>query len=282
MTRLGKGLEALIDTGPESIDKTTGITTIKVDMIAPNRYQPRKKFDSEKLKELADSLKESGIIQPIIVTKKDETKYELIAGERRLEASKLAGLEEVPVIIRSVSAKEQLQFAIIENVQREDLNAIEEAQAYAKLSEEFGLKHSQIAELVGKDRVTVTNLIRLLKLAPEVQDMLLQSKLTSGHARAILQVDKNLQRDFAEHIQQENLSVRKAEMEAKQIKEDGEIFKKSTKKRIAYFERTEKDLAGKLKIKVKISGNEKTGKISLHFKSKQEFENLIELLSRMK
>lgn len=282
MTRLGKGLEALIDTGPESIDKTTGITTIKVDMIAPNRYQPRKKFDSEKLKELADSLKESGIIQPIIVTKKDETKYELIAGERRLEASKLAGLEEVPVIIRSVSAKEQLQFAIIENVQREDLNAIEEAQAYAKLSKEFGLKHSQIAELVGKDRVTVTNLIRLLKLAPEVQDMLLQSKLTSGHARAILQVDKNLQRDFAEHIQQENLSVRKAEMEAKQIKEDGEIFKKSTKKRIAYFERTEKDLAGKLKIKVKISGNEKTGKISLHFKSKQEFENLIELLSRMK
>ncbi len=282
MKRLGKGLEALIDTGPESIDKTTGITTIKVDMIAPNRYQPRKKFDPEKLKELADSLKESGIIQPIIVTKKDETKYELIAGERRLEASKLAGLEEVPVIIRSVSAKEQLQFAIIENVQREDLNAIEEAQAYAKLSEEFGLKHAQIAELVGKDRVTITNLIRLLKLAPEVQDMLLQNKLTSGHARAILQVDKNLQRDFAEHIQQENLSVRKAEMEAKQIKEDGEIFKKSTKKRIAFFEKTEKDLTGKLKIKVKISGNEKTGKISLHFKSKQEFENLIELLSRMK
>ncbi|NQT64558.1 MAG: ParB/RepB/Spo0J family partition protein, partial [FCB group bacterium] len=121
MNRLGKGLEALISSVPESTDKSTGITTIKTDQIKPNRYQPRKLFNSEKLQELANSLKENGIIQPIIVTTKDEGEYELIAGERRLEASKLAGFSEVPVIIRSVSPKEQLQFALIENVQREDL-----------------------------------------------------------------------------------------------------------------------------------------------------------------
>ena len=125
MTKLGKGLEALISAVPESTDISTGITTIKTDQIKPNRYQPRKQFNNEKLQELANSLKENGIIQPIIVTTKDEGEYELIAGERRLEASKLAGFNEIPVIIRSVSPKEQLQFAIIENVQREDLTAIE-------------------------------------------------------------------------------------------------------------------------------------------------------------
>ena len=177
MTRLGKGLEALISSGPESIDKTTGITTIDVDHIKPNRFQPRKKFKPEKLQELANSLKENGIIQPIIVTKRDESQFELVAGQRRLEAAKLAGFDEIPVIIRSVSLKEQLQFAIIENVQREDLTAIEEAQAYQQLNTEFDLTHAQISDIVGKDRATITNLIRLLKLNDDIQNMILDEKL---------------------------------------------------------------------------------------------------------
>ncbi|MFC1898614.1 ParB/RepB/Spo0J family partition protein, partial [Candidatus Cloacimonadota bacterium] len=219
MTRLGKGLEALINSGPESIDRTTGITTVKVDMIFPNRYQPRKYFDQKKLQELANSLKENGIIQPIIVTKKDDTNYELVAGERRLEAAKLAGFNDIPVIIRSISLKEQLQFSIIENVQREDLSPIEEANAYQRLNEEFNLTHAQISDIVGKDRATITNIIRLLKLPDSIQQMILNEQLSPGHARAILQVAEKDQENFANMIINNIYSVRKAEQEAKLIKE---------------------------------------------------------------
>ena len=156
-----------------------GVTTLRISEIVPNRYQPRRTFDKDKLQELADSLRENGIIQPIIVTKRDDALYELIAGERRLEASKLAGFREIPVIVRSVTPKEQLQFAIIENVQREDLNAIEVAKAYQQLNEEFNLTHAQISEIVGKDRATISNFIRLLKLNEQIQNMILSNFLSS-------------------------------------------------------------------------------------------------------
>lgn len=281
MTRLGKGLEALISSGPESVDKTTGITTVKVDMIKPNRYQPRRIFDKEKLQELANSLKENGIIQPIIVTKKSETSYELIAGERRLEASKLAGFEEVPVIIRSVSAKEQLQYAIIENVQREDLSPIEEARAYQRLNEEFGLTHAQISEIVGKDRATITNLIRLLKLPVNIQKMILEEKLSSGHARAILQVPEEEREDFAKLIMSNIYSVRKAEQEAKRIKEkNGDKISKQRidQKLNPEFANYEKKLREILGMRVKLSGKPNKGKISLYFSTKKDLQKLIEIL----
>ncbi len=279
MKRLGKGLDALINSTPESTDETTGITTIKVDNIAPNRFQPRKEFNLEKLQELANSIEESGIIQPIIVTKKDDSKYELIAGERRLEASKLAGYEEVPVIIRSVSAKEQLQFAIIENVQREDLSAVEEAKAYQQLNKDFDLTHTQIADIVGKDRATVTNLIRLLKLDEEIQKLVLEKKLTPGHARTILQVDEKFRKGFSDKIINNGLSVRKSEQEAKRIKKSGTLSKqKSKSKKIPELIDFEKTLNSVYKTKVKISGDKGSGKISFYYKSENKLEQLIEKL----
>ncbi len=279
MTRLGKGLEALISSGPESVDKTTGITTVKVELISPNRYQPRKRLDKKKLQELANSLKENGIIQPIIVTKRDETNYELIAGERRLEASKLAGYDKVPVIIRSVSPKEQLQFAIIENVQREDLSAIEEAKAYQQLNEDFGLTHAQISDIVGKDRATITNLIRLLKLPEEIQNMVLDEKISSGHARTILQVPEKDQLNFANQIVGNIFSVRKAEEEAKKIKESGKVSKSRSNLRLAKELKTlEASLKTYYKTDVKISGTQNKGKITLQYSSKKELDKLVEKL----
>ena len=281
MTRLGKGLEALISSVPESTDVSTGITTIKTDQIKPNRYQPRKQFNSEKLQELANSLKENGIIQPIIVTTKDEGEYELIAGERRLEASKLAGFSEIPVIIRSVSPKEQLQFAIIENVQREDLTAIEEAKAYQQLNEEFKLTHAQISEIVGKDRATITNFIRLLKLSENVQQLILNDQISSGHARAILQVDEELRDKFSQLIIKNKLSVRRAEEEAKRIKETGSVSHSKKKKEVIEkpeLKDYEKDLKKKFDSKVKISDNNYKGKVSFYYSSKDELNKLLEKL----
>ncbi|MDA3812663.1 MAG: ParB/RepB/Spo0J family partition protein [Candidatus Cloacimonetes bacterium] len=283
MNRLGKGLEALISSVPESTDVSTGITTIKTEQIKPNRYQPRKLFNSEKLQELANSLKENGIIQPIIVTTKDEGEYELIAGERRLEASKLAGFNEVPVIIRSVSPKEQLQFAIIENVQREDLTAIEEAKAYQQLNEEFKLTHAQISEIVGKDRATITNFIRLLKLSDNVQQMILNDQISSGHARAILQVDEELRDKFSQLILKNKLSVRKAEEEAKRIKETGSVSHSKKKKEvieIPELREAEKNLKQKFNSKVKISDNNYKGKVSFYYSCKDDFTILLEKLKK--
>ncbi len=279
MKKLGKGLDALISSGVESTDKTTGITTVKVDKIIPNRFQPRKEFDKQKLQELSNSLKESGIIQPIIVTKKDETQYELIAGERRLEASKLAGFEDIPVIIRSVSPRQQLQFAIIENVQREDLNAVEEAKAYQQLNGEFELTHTQIAEIVGKDRATISNLIRLLNLEDDIQQLVLNKVLTPGHARTILQVKEPLRKDFAELIIKEKLSVRKAEQAAKRIKETGSVAKQRPKpEKKTDFSKYEKKLSGYWKTKISITGKKSSGKISLYYNSEKEFAKLLNML----
>ena len=279
MTRLGKGLEALISSGPESVDKTTGITTLVIDHIKPNRFQPRKKFKQEKLQELANSLKENGIIQPIIVTKRDESQYELVAGQRRLEASKLAGFDEIPVIIRSVSLKEQLQFAIIENVQREDLTAIEEAQAYQQLNEEFNLTHAQISDIVGKDRATITNLIRLLKLNDNIQKMILDEKLSPGHARAILQVEDQFHEDFANLIIRNGLSVRKTEMEAKRIKESGLFVKpKAEIHIIPELAEHEKILKNRYKTKVKITDKNNKGRITFYYTDKAELDKLLNKL----
>jgi ParB family transcriptional regulator, chromosome partitioning protein len=277
---LGKGLNALISNGPESTDRTTGITTLKIDSIVPNRYQPRKVFDRSKLAELAESLKQNGILQPIIVTKNADSEYELVAGERRLEAAKLAEIDEVPVIIRSITPQEQLQYAIIENVQREDLNAVEEAKAYQRLNDEFGLTHLRISEVVGKDRATISNLIRLLKLEDVIQNYILEGKLSSGHARAILQIPPERQLKFADLIVKNHLSVRKAE----ELARNSEILTETQQpasideNEINWIKKLENKIANKYSFKVNITRKNNRGKISFYFKSKKEMENLLKAL----
>ena len=278
---LGKGLDALFSSGPESTDRTTGITTLKIDCIVPNRYQPRKFFDAEKLAELANSMKVNGILQPIIVTKNADSQYELVAGERRLEAAKIADISEIPVIIRSITPQEQLQFAIIENIQREDLNAIEEAKAYQQLSEEFGLTHIQISEVVGKERTTVSNLIRLLKLGEKIQIMIQEGKITSGHARAILQVPVDNQQDFANLIFKNQMSVRVAEEYArKMINSDEDIKSKKAVRNVASvrLKGWEKQLHNDYSCRVNITKKNDKGKISFFFNSKEEMEKILESL----
>ncbi len=274
---LGRGLDSLISKLPESTSKETGITTVKIDFIHPNKLQPRKLFDSEKLQELANSIKENGIIQPIIVTKNmDEDGYELVAGERRLEASKLAGFDEIPVIIRSISPKEKLLYAIIENVQREDLNAIEEALAYNQLIEEFAMSQAQVAEMMGKDRSTITNTLRMLKLTPQVQKLLLNSEISAGHCRAILQVPQEEQGEFAKKIVSQSLSVRKAEELAKN-------WQGKSRRKAGVSQRRkdiERQLNQQLKLKIKVEEKNGKGKIVIQYNNQEELANLLKSLEK--
>jgi len=278
---LGRGLSALIPDIEKEQNPQWGITTLPVNSIKPNRYQPRKTFDPEKLAELTDSIRENGIIQPIIVTKTSSSEYELIAGERRLEAAKQAGLEKVPVVIRSVSKKEQLQLALIENIQREDLNPIEEAIAYNTLVEDFSLTHSQISEIVGKDRATVTNSLRLLKLPEEVKQMLVSGELNSGQARTVLSVSPNLQNSFAEYIIKYNLTVRQAEEKAKTFALGKKTDPEKSKTNIRNKE-LEKELSKMLRLQVKVQENKGKGKITLTYKSQEELTNFIAMLNNLR
>lgn len=270
---LGRGLDSLISKLPESTNAETGITTVKIDYIHPNKLQPRKLFDREKLEELANSIKENGIIQPIIVTKSmDEDGYELVAGERRLEASKLAGFDEIPVIIRSISPKEKLLYAIIENVQREDLNAIEEALAYNQLISDFGMSQAQVAEMMGKDRSTITNTLRMLKLTPQVQKLLLNNDISAGHCRAILQIPLDQQADFAQKIVSQSLSVRKAEELAKSWQD------KSKKKKLTSQRRKDVEslLKDQLNLKIKVEEKNGKGKVVIQYNNEDELKKLLQ------
>jgi ParB family chromosome partitioning protein len=278
---LGRGLSALIPENNLEQTPQLGITNLPIESIKPNRYQPRKTIDPEKLAELTESIKENGIIQPLIVTKTSSSEYELVAGERRLEAAKQAGLEKVPVVIRSVSKKEQLQLALIENIQREDLNPVEEAIAYNTLVEDFGLTHSQISEIVGKDRATVTNSLRLLKLPEEVKQMLVSGELNSGLARAVLSVKQELQKSFAEYIVKYNLTVRQAEEKAKNFspnkKDEPEKVKTNTRN-----QELEKELNNLFHLKVKVQENNGKGKITLVYKSPEELNAFRIILNKIR
>ena len=278
---LGRGLSALVPENNLEQTPQLGITNLPIESIKPNRYQPRKKIDPEKLAELTESIKENGIIQPLIVTKTSSSEYELVAGERRLEAAKQAGLEKVPVVIRSVSKKEQLQLALIENIQREDLNPVEEAIAYNTLVEDFGLTHSQISEIVGKDRATVTNSLRLLKLPEEVKQMLVSGELNSGLARAVLSVKQELQKSFAEYIVKYNLTVRQAEEKAKTFSPDKKEEPEKVKTN-ARNQELEKELNNLFHLKVKVQENSGKGKITLVYKSPEELNAFRTILNKIR
>ncbi|MBO5373118.1 MAG: ParB/RepB/Spo0J family partition protein [Lachnospiraceae bacterium] len=291
---LGKGLDTLIPSEyvppKKTIEEQQGTnqaeTIVKITKVEPNREQPRKHFDEDALQELADSIKQFGLLQPILVQDRGDY-YEIIAGERRWRAAKLAGLKEVPVIIRNYTSQEIVEISLIENIQREDLNPIEEALAYKRLLEEFNLKQDEVAERVSKSRTTVTNSMRLLKLCDGVQQMIIDDMLSTGHARALIPIeDAEQQLQLAQRIFDEKLSVREVEKLVKAIlKPDDKPKKEETPKNLQYiYQDIEDRLKEKLSRKVSINakGKNGAGKIEIEFYSNEDLDRLIEFLSSMK
>lgn len=260
------------------VEKPTEVV-LKLSSIEPNRAQPRKVFDEDALLELAESIKQFGVLQPILVQKK-ENYYEIIAGERRWRAAKLAGLKEVPVVIREFSNRESVEVALIENIQRENLNPIEEAQAFKRLLDEFQLRQDEVAERVSKSRTAVTNSMRLLKLDERVQQMVIDEMLTTGHARTLLGFeDGNMQYTVAQRIFDEKLSVRETEKLVKELlnpKKKKERIRNSAEE--AIYSSLEEKMKGIVGSKVSINRRGKNkGKIEIEYYSQEELERIIEL-----
>lgn len=274
---LGRGLSALI---PEAARRQSAerIVNISIDDISPSPYQPRVQMNSELLEELSASIKEKGVVQPIIVRSLGNDKYEIIAGERRLRACKLAGLKEIPAIIREASDIEAMEIAITENIQREDLNSIELAKAYSALMTQFNLTQEQLAQAVGKSRPAVANIMRLLQLPYEVQENVLANKLSMGHARALLALEnENLQINLCRKIIEMGLSVRQTErMVQKLLKQP----KSNKTKKILNEEITavEKRLRTLLATQVKIRQSGKKGKIEIEFYSVDDLDRITKIL----
>ena len=257
----------------------TGEVKVKMSKVEPNREQPRKQFDEDSLLELSESIKQYGVLQPLVVSDKKDY-YEIIAGERRWRAAKLAGLKEVPVIIKELSKQETVEISLIENIQREDLNPIEEAMAFKRLLDEFHLKQDEVADRVSKSRTAVTNVMRLLKLESEVQQMLIDEMITAGHARALLGIsDRELQIKIANKVFDEKLSVRETEKLVKSILEPKKEkpIKKDTAED-AIYESLEEKMKGIMGTKVIINRKKNNkGKIEIEYYSRDELERIIEL-----
>ncbi len=290
---LGKGLDSLI---PNAVGEAKGKkeivkenkkeekgaveTVVKITMVEPNRKQPRKNFDEDTLQELSDSIKQFGLIQPILVQNRNDH-YEIIAGERRWRAAKMAGLKEIPVIIRDYTDQEIMEISLIENIQREDLNPIEEALAYKRLLEEFNLKQDEVAERVSKSRAAVTNSIRLLKLSDEVQQMVIDDMISTGHARALLAVeDPDEQYTLAQRIFDEKLSVREVEKLVKNLHKPVKQPKKLDDKAMqAIYQDIEEKLKQKLSTKVVVtSKGEGAGKIEIEFYNHEDLDRLLDMI----
>lgn len=258
---------------------------VKVTSIEPNREQPRKDFNEEAMGELAESMKVYGVLQPLLVQKKGDY-YEIIAGERRWRAAKLAGLKEVPVVIREYTKQQTMEIALIENVQREDLNAIEEAKAYQRLIQEFELKQEEIAARVGKSRVTITNSMRLLKLDERVQEMLIQNQITGGHARALLTVEEGeLQYKLAGKIIAENLSVREIEKIVKSLSKKKNPKEKNVEDEslALIFRDLEERMKSAMGTKVSINRKDKNkGRVEIEYYSESELERIVELIESIR
>ena len=258
---------------------------VKVTAIEPNREQPRKDFNEEAMEELAESMKVYGVLQPLLVQKKGDY-YEIIAGERRWRAAKLAGLKEVPVVIREYTKQQTMEIALIENVQREDLNPIEEAKAYQRLIQEFELKQEEIAARVGKNRVTITNSMRLLKLDERVQDLLIQNQITGGHARALLSAeDGQLQYELAGKIIAENLSVRETEKLVKSLskKKNPKEKKVEDESLTLIFHDLEERMKSAMGTKVSINRKDKNkGRVEIEYYSESELERIVELIESIR
>ncbi len=280
-TGLGKGLDLLIPTTADKGINDTEPQMLKISQVEPNREQPRKQFDKEALEDLAGSIKQYGIIQPIIVCKKDDY-YEIIAGERRWRAAKMAGLKEVPVVIRKYSEKEIAEISLIENIQRENLNPIEEAVAYKKLIEDYELTQEELSQRISKSRTLIANTMRLLKLEKSVQKLLADGKLSAGHARALLGLeDPEQQRAVAKQIIDEALSVRQTEDLVKKLNEPEKEKKSSRKiKNSVFYKDLEKNMTENLGTRVKILQKEQgKGKIEISYFSEDELDRIYTLLN---
>tara|TARA_Y100001960_G_C14625991_1_gene803228 strand:+ start:261 stop:1133 length:873 start_codon:yes stop_codon:yes gene_type:complete len=284
---LGKGINALIpdlETGvPESglLDEKGMIHSrqIMVDEISPNRFQPRKYFDDDKLEELVRSICSNGVLQPIVV-QKSQTGYELIAGERRWRASKKAGIKKIPAVIREVSDAQTLELAIIENIHRQDLNPIEEAEAYKRLAEDFSLTQEMIADKVGKSRTAVANILRLLNLSRNIQEKLISGELSMGHARALLGLENTSQMQaMCRKVLKHGLTVRQTESQVNGLKKP-EMLKlvSSGKKKNIFIRDIEKELERKLGTKVQITPNKTGGKLVVSYYSDDDLERIQDLI----
>jgi len=292
---LGRGLNALIkapgqvplrrEQGSES-DPATGERVLRVtlDQVVPSPLQPRKRFNDEHLNELVESIREHGVIQPLIV-RPANGKYELIAGERRWRASSLLKLTQVPVILREASDQDVLEMALIENLQREDLDPLEEAEAYARLSREFGLKQEEIAQRVGKNRATVSNVMRLLDLDPEVQTLVSRRMLSSGHAKAILGLKtKAEQRMLADMVVRKKLNVRDTEkLVSDMINGKSSTPKKASKSKLSpqaesYIRQIQDQLRGRYATNVAIQHTDKRGKIEIEYYGNEDLGRILELM----
>ena len=288
---LGKGLDSLI---PAAVPKAESVglaektedsgngTYVKITKVEPNREQPRKNFDEDALQELADSIKQYGIVEPLIVQDR-KTHYEIIAGERRWRAAKLAGLKEVPVIVRNYTEQEIVEISLIENIQREDLNPIEEAQAYKRLLTEFNLKQDEVAERVSKSRTAVTNSMRLLKLCEEVQQMIIDDMISTGHARALISIeDPEQQYTIAQKVFDEKLSVRDVEKLVKSLNKPEKAKKEVVEDKTleAIYQDLEEKLKQSLGTKVAISSKGAgAGKLEIEFYTHDDLEKITDLLT---
>ena len=264
---LGKGLDALI---PGTKDESL----LEINNIKPNRFQPRMDIKDEGIKELADSIREKGIIQPIIVRRLNDG-YEIVAGERRWRAAKIAGIREVPVIIRDISDREAIEISIIENIQREDLNPIDLANAYKRLMDEFKFTQEELAKRLGKNRSTITNHLRLLKLPENIQNKLKSGLISSGHGRTLLSLGTNEEFNLAiEEIHKKRLSVRDTEVLVRKIK------KRRTKKEDRDFDYIREEIEGLLKTMVKIEMKKDHGVIKIHFFSIEDIDRIIDIIRK--
>ena len=290
---LGKGIDAMIsgdDTKMKKVVKEVikEVDTIDINKIEPNNNQPRKNFNEDKIHELAESIKQHGLIEPLIVQKEKKGFYTIIAGERRWRAAREAGIKEIPVIVKEYSDQQVMEIALIENIQREDLNAIEEAEAYERLIKDFNLKQDEVAERVSKSRVAITNSLRLLKLDPRVREMIIEDKIKSGHARALLAVnDPEEQYRLAVMIFDHSMSVRETEKMVKKYLSDKDKPKKEVKEKDTQTELIYKDFEEKLKtvIGTKVNINHKgkgKGKIEIEYFSPDEFDRIIGMMMSMK
>jgi ParB family chromosome partitioning protein len=263
---LGRGLEALIPSAP-------GITEVEVESIVPNPRQPRQALDPQALEELATSIREQGLVQPLVVTQVAGG-YQLLVGERRWRAAKLAGLEMVPVVVRDVTPQQMLELALVENLQREDLNPLETATAYSQLVEEFGLTQQQVADKVGKNRATVANTLRLLKLPPQVKEALLREKITEGHARALLRLEAaSAQLDVLEAILKRGLNVRQAEELVRRLVELPKA-QPTPREKPARLRALEDKFRQALGTKVSLTRGGKGGRLTIYFYSEEELQSI--------
>ena len=288
---LGRGLDSLITKKVEPVkgketDEIKPDTMVKISLVEPNRDQPRKKFDEDALLELSESIKQHGILQPLLVKKKKDY-YEIVAGERRWRAAKLAGLKEVPVIIRELTDQEIVEISLIENIQRENLNPIEEAQAYKRLMEEFHLKQDEIAERVSKSRTAVTNFMRLLKLSEKVQQMVIDEMITTGHARCLISIeDQEMQHQIALRIFDEKLNVRETEKLVRKIlqgKEEPAGKPKPSSALDPVYQSLEEQMKQIFGTKVQIhQKNKDRGKIEIEYYSPDDLNRLLELMQTIR